>query len=165
MVIHQRPTLWGQIQFEEEKNVAVCKNVEHPGRYVVDQLFLSQTEYQKSNISNGTFSADIATLATPAYCAAPACDLAALTTAMAETSVFALAMTVTKNVTKITRECTKQPCFTAEVTVTPPAGSHAAGHKYTVKTNENRYVRVAHTAANDPSPEGVSGTAGNTICL
>ena len=38
-----RPTLWGQIQFEDQKGAAVCKNIEHPGRCArdIDDSFTS----------------------------------------------------------------------------------------------------------------------------
>ena len=141
-----RPTRWGMLQFADvpaADAVAAppCLNVEFPGRHVAEQLYTAQRHYQSKH---NAFATDVADLAAKAYCTGLGCDLAALKMALATPDVFTVGVTVEANATKLSRSCTRRPCFLASVEVAVPGTDHT----YEVMVNENQRTLVTHGTGN-----------------
>ena len=143
-----RPSSWGILQFAPPQGAPLCRNIEFPGRHLAMSLHIAQTAYAAAH--NGSFTSELATLLDDEYCnlqltTSDTCDIAALKYAAANPAIFHVQITVVKSAQRLSRECTARPCFTASVRVSVPSAETPAS--YTVKVNEDRWLRVEHPAA------------------
>jgi len=163
-----RPSSFPQIQFADDSGAEpLCRNIEFPGRHVAKSLHLAQACY--ATYHNGSYTANVKELLNETLCnldldTSDTCDLDALLYADSHPEVFKLGMTVTDNITTITRACPTRPCYMASVQVTIPAkataataaagaaaaaqgaavAAAAAAYSYTAFINSNRDTIVRH---------------------
>ena len=157
-----RPSSFPIVQFANASatpaSLEPCRNIEHPGRHVAKSIHLAQAAYASAH--NGTYAPAFTTLLNASYCnlnlhTSDTCDLDALQFAADHPEIVAVKISITENITKLTRACPNRPCFMASVQVTVPASHHeqngsdgnataAAAYTYVVQTNSNRDTTATH---------------------
>ena len=122
-------------------------------------LHLAQAQYR--SLHNGSFATMVSALLNTTICnrnlhTSDTCDLDALRFAAAHPAVFELGITVTQNISSITRACPTRPCYVATVRVTVPLSSEGqdgeAPYKYTASINNNRDTTVQHNSPTAVAP-------------
>jgi len=163
------PSSFPQIQFADASGAEpLCRNIEFPGRHVAKSLHLAQTSFAKYH--NGSYTANVTELLNATLCnldlgTSDTCDLDALLYATGHPEVFKLGMTVTDNITAITRACPTRPCYMASGQVPTPgkatakvAGQEGGGtgaaapYAYTARINSNRDTVVQHDTPTMAAP-------------
>ena len=130
---------------------------------VAQSLHLAQASYARAH--NGSFATKVSSLLNATLCnldlgTSDTCDLDALQYAASHPRVFALTLSVTANISAITRACPTRPCYMASVRVSVPpqpdgeAGSDggAAPYVYTATINNNRDTQCHHAQPTRTAP-------------
>lgn len=140
-----RPTSWGMVQFSDNGDQTICRNIEFPGRHVALQIFNANLRYKHMH---STYASNANLLLDPTVCYLPSCSLKDLNFALVTSNIFTISIVVIPNATHLTSECTSRPCFTASIKVIVPSTSYI----YITKINENQLITVDHVTGTHTAP-------------